>query len=109
MIAHIISSNLPIGFDMYENTEEYYENNKMNIKLAYELINNKPQLKKDKDVPAVISEINILATEDKEFKVGVSLGDKMHSDFKEAEFYIPNFYRIYKIIAWINTNLHYNE
>jgi len=94
-MANIISNNLPDGFDGFngsggiENSEEYDENNLKSIELRYKSTN-KINLNKGKEIPN-IGKINILGTEDK------------------AEFNIPNLYRIYKIIAWINTNLHYNE
>jgi hypothetical protein len=112
-MANIISNNLPDGFDGFdgsggiENSEEYDENNLKSIQLRYKSTN-KINFRKSEEIPNV-GKINILGTEDKQFKVIVTLGDKMNANFKEAEFNIPNLYRIYKIIAWINTNLHYNE
>lgn len=107
-ITHVIKNNLPEGFGGVEYSEENDKDNLKNIKLYYNS-KNKTHLKKDKDMPIEIGKINILVTEDKQFKVEVTLGDKMDSNYEQAEFFIPNFYRIYKIIAWINTNLHYNE
>ena len=112
-IANIISNNLPNGFDGFdqsggiENSEEHDENNLKIIELHYKSTN-KINIKKGKEIPKV-GKITILGTENKQFKVVVALGDKMKPTFKQSEFNIDNFYRIYKIIAWINTNLHYNE
>jgi len=112
-MANIISSNLPDGFDGYdgsggiEPSEEYDENSLKIIELRYKITNN-VNSKKEKEIPK-IGKINIIGTKDKQFNVIVSLGDKIKPNFKKAEFTIPNIYRIYKIISWLNINLHYNE
>ena len=81
IMASIISSNLPDGFDGndasggIESSEEYDESSLKIIELHYKAIN-KINLKKGKAIPQ-IGRINILVTEDKQFKVIVTLGDKM--------------------------------
>lgn len=105
-MAFTITRNLPDGFGGLKNSEEYDENNLKSINLCY-TSTNKINFKKDKEMPEIIGKINISGTKDKQFEVDVTLRDKMDSNFKEAKFIIPDLYRIYKIIAWINTNLHY--
>lgn len=107
-IALVIMCNLPDGFYGSENTEENGEGSLKRIEIYYNL-EDKTHLKRDKDVHVKAGKINILATEDKQFKIEVSLGDNREPNYKETEFIIPNLYRIYKIIVWINTNLYYHE
>ena len=108
IISQVIIDNLPDGFDGIENSEECAENILKNIKIRYKSSNG-TNLRKDKDTYFEVGEINILVTEDKEFKVEVMLGNEGEPNFKETDFLISKLYRIYKIIVWINTNLHYHE
>lgn len=108
IISQVIIDNLPDGFGGIDDYEKYDEDNLKRIKICYKSTN-RTNIKKEKDASNGIGKINILATDEKDFKVEVALGNKGEPNYKETEFIVSNLYRIYKIIVWINTNLHYHE
>lgn len=101
-IFQIIVNNLP-----GECASVNINKDKENIKITTEICEKKVESngKKQVETASNLGRITIEPDENKEFTVKV----EVYKNGRAESFKIPNIYRIYKVIAWINNNLYYNE
>jgi hypothetical protein len=100
-IRSIVESNLP-------NTVTCKEVNSNLLKL-YRKPTTENKTNRDTDKPQSIGTISIKEKESNENVVIINVDDKDRDIKLKQEFTISNPLKIYKIIAYINTNLHYDD
>lgn len=107
-VVEIIQDNLPNGYEGTI-TEDGIAEQSLKCIILRDISCYESSSKKEKKFSEEIGRIEIFYNEDKQFKVMVTIRDKNNLNIKEEEFILSKPYRIYKIIAYINANLSYNE